>query len=188
MSTWDPSKHPRVPAGSPEGGQFVGFNRAPALRREWDDNPGGSWLEHERQLAEQRAREGRLVSGSPTAGWSGRLPAATVSKLPGLMGEHKLDLLRDVKASAIADSVRREGVKRPVFINVNHRGEAYINEGNHRAALAAAAGHLTVPVEFRYYAGGETVPGRWNVKSLKEKMATARAGILKVTRAARGSK
>jgi hypothetical protein len=144
-----------------------------SISRTWRDNPGGSWLAEERADDEERYQNGRRVPGTPTGGFEGHMPMEMIGKLPGLNDEHlNRQILHDFKSDPIRDSVKSEGIKEAVFINVNHRGDAFISEGNHRTALAREFGFKSIPVEVRYYGGGEDVPGPWNLKDLEAKFST----------------
>ena len=166
------------PASSSAG--RAAADKPAVLHSAWHDNPGGSWEEHERRYAQQEWEKGRKVVGSPTAGIEGRLPTLLVAELPGLLDEHRLPgILHDPKSQAIKDSVRQVGVLEPIFINVNHLGLAYINEGNHRAALARFFGHKTVPVEVRYFAGGEKIEKAWNLERLQSRYAKSLGSLLR---------
>ena len=41
------------------------------------------------------------------------------------------------------------------FIMVMHDGQAWVNEGNHRIMVAAKLGWEYIPIELKYYVGGE---------------------------------
>jgi hypothetical protein len=130
------------------------------------DNPGGSWLRGQmwRAARQFRAAQGRglgLVAGATTATVETRLPAKLLTRLPGIMGEHLKIHPGDAKVASMAEVIRKRGaikfkgrVYKP-FINVNYRGQAFINEGNHRVRAYAAAGKKSVPVQISYFAGGE---------------------------------
>jgi hypothetical protein len=149
------------------------------ISRVWQDNPGVSWmgergkewLDADRAYAAKKydPKRGRVIAGTATAGFEGRLPTSMVSSLPGENGEHKnKEILTDYKASPIKESIKNEGVKEPITIFVNHLGDAYISEGNHRAALAKEFKHKDVPVEVRYFAGGELVDGPWKLDKFRK--------------------
>lgn len=59
-------------------------------------------------------------------------------------------------------AIKSEGIYSPIFINVHYDGEAMINEGNRRALIARNLGLQYVPVEVKYYAGGERIYGPWH--------------------------
>jgi hypothetical protein len=68
----------------------------------------------------------------------------------------------NAKYRAIKESVEKEGFDpdqkgSTVLIDVNHKGEAFIAEGNNRAAVAKEFGVPSVKAEVRYYNGAEEV-------------------------------
>jgi len=74
----------------------------------------------------------------------------------------------------------RQGQEYAPFINVAWNGEAWVNEGNHRIMAAAALGWKDLPVQIRYFDGGERVksgvmyPGRIGLGDIKENFADGR--------------
>ena len=93
-----------------------------------------------------------------------------IAKLPGENNEHiNKNILNDFKSEPIKESIKNEGVKEPITIFVNHLGDAYISEGNHRTALANHFGLKDVPVDVRYFAGGELVEGPWELDKFESK-------------------
>jgi hypothetical protein len=131
------------------------------------DIPSISWLKGEREYAASRQmKTGRPIAGTMTSSFMGRLPVSMIKNLPGENKEHlNKEILSDYKAKPIFDSIKNEGVKEPITIFVNYKGDAYISEGNHRVHIADAVGLKDVPVDVRYFAGGELVNGKWNLKN-----------------------
>lgn len=160
----------------PEG-QIV----APLDRRERDydipnvyrDNPGGDWLEGQQRRADERLEEGFKVGGDVTAGVRiAYLDIDVAASLPGQMDEHLSDPRgRDPRRyDELAESITEKGFDvglRPLIV-VNHKGEAYVNEGNRRIAIAKKLGLPSVPVEIRYFAGGENAEGPLKLSKLEE--------------------
>lgn len=137
------------------------------ITRTHRDIPSISWLKGEREYAKGRQEKtGRPINGTVTSSFEGRLPVSMIKNLPGENKEHlNKKILTDYKATPIFESIKQEGVKEPVTIFVNYKGDAYISEGNHRTAIANAVGLKDIPVEVRYFAGGELVNGPWNMKN-----------------------
>jgi hypothetical protein len=52
------------------------------------------------------------------------------------------------------------------FIQVDHEGRAWVNEGNHRIMTAANRGEPYVRTNVRYHLGGEDVPGDFDPQTL----------------------
>lgn len=120
------------------------------------DNPGGGWLEDERK----KAKKGRW--GSLTAGFHDffQVPIKMVLNLKGMQGERRT--LTEPRVQELMASIKEHGMYQPIFINVLYDGTAEINEGNRRTLIAKTLGMKYVPVEVRYYAGGERIEGSWH--------------------------
>ena len=93
------------------------------------------------------------------------LPAELLHRLPGSMHEARSARNPDAKYDRLSETVAEEGFDRGqsesggVIVGVNHLGQAYIIEGNTRAALAFDQGIPSIKAEVRYYNGGEMVDG-----------------------------
>lgn len=124
------------------------------------DNPGGEWLERKQAASFQRKDK---CQGAITA-WFDEpllLPAKWLHYIPGAMGEDhkpgtpKFDaLLAQVQEVGFNLSPRMSGL-----MGINHEGQAFILEGNTRAAVATHLGIESIPFEVRYWNGGEEVLG-----------------------------
>jgi hypothetical protein len=127
------------------------------------DNPGGEWLEHDRERA-----KGSKMGGSVTGGFheTMQIPTKFTKNLRGLQGEHNIRKITDPDVQKLMKAIKAEGIYEPIFINVHWDGEAWINEGNRRAMIARALGMKTIPVNIRYFAGGERVDGPWHPDSI----------------------
>lgn len=93
------------------------------------------------------------------------LPAELLHRIPGSMHEARSARNPDAKYDRLSETVAEEGFDRGqsesggVIVGVNHLGQAYIIEGNTRAALAFDQGIPSIKAEVRYYNGGEMVDG-----------------------------
>jgi hypothetical protein len=135
------------------------------------DNPGGKWLERkieDVEAAMRRAPAGTAtekgIAGATTAYTRGAvmLPVNMVTNLPGAMDENRVP--GDPKYDRLMEKIDADGWKEDqdgnaILIGVNHRGEAYIVEGNTRTAAATALGVPDIRAEVRWYNGGESQPG-----------------------------
>jgi len=95
-----------------------------------------------------------------------KLPTKLLVQLPGQHGEHLAIKKDDAKVASMAEVIRkRGGILGPTgkpyrpFVNVDYKGRASMNEGNHRVRAYFAAGKKSVPVEIAYFAGGEKRKG-----------------------------
>ncbi len=97
------------------------------------------------------------------------LPSSFVNDLPGAMNETRM--AGDPKFDRLMESVREEGFDpdqkgNRVVVGVNHLGQAYVLEGNTRAAVAAASGVPNIRAEVRYFNGSEMVDGPFSPQNL----------------------
>lgn len=131
------------------------------------DNPGGDWLAAKQAQAEQNmllgevSARGRGLIGATTAYTRDPVdvPVALLKDLPGAMDEVRGP--GNVKYDTLLASVEKEGFKAdsPILIRINHRGEAYIVEGNTRVAVATAKNVEAIKARIEWMNGGE-VAGR----------------------------
>ena len=141
------------------------------------DNPAKwgntDWAKQKQAVAEKYAREGgksaqKLLSGPQTAflGIDNKKPLYLSTEfLSTLKGAN--DEVTDIsnpKYVDLKESVEKEGFLpdqkgNKILIGINHKGEAFIMEGNNRVALAKEFGAPSVKAEVRYYNGAEEVDG-----------------------------
>lgn len=107
----------------------------------------------------------KTYSGGPKQEKPLMLPAELLHRIPGSMHEARSARNPDIKYDRLSETVAEEGFDRDqkqsggVIVGVNHLGQAYIIEGNTRAALAFDQGIPSLKAEVRYYNGGEMVDG-----------------------------
>lgn len=140
------------------------------------DIPSQSWLQGKQEYAQQRGRNsyGVPYMGTMTGTFSEHvtLPVALLRQLPGMRGEqknvrkHDLDAIKKIMQST-GRLPQHNGHDYVPFINVAWNGEAWVNEGNHRIMAAAELGWPELPVEVRYFDGGELADGPLNPKKLR---------------------
>lgn len=145
------------------------------------DNPGGDWLKYKQEDAESMMSKYKNTDNSLGKGFSGSvtgyftkhvvIPVSHIKNTPGAMGEEnyvntpsnkKMDTLK----SEIGSPDKFDSKSHPIFIAVNHKGDAYTMEGNHRLAYAAQHGIDHIHAEVRYFNGGETVQGKYHPSTL----------------------
>ena len=150
------------------------------------DNPGGNWLKHQRENAEATVQKrGNIGAAGALTAWSKpvHVDPAKLSKIPGSMNERPEP--GNAKYDALHKSMSAEGYsnKSPLLVGINHRGEPHIIEGNNRAAVARDLGVKSIPVEFRWFAGGEQADGfkPEHIKSLMPDIAKAEGGAVEET-------
>lgn len=138
------------------------------------DNPGGDWLKYKQEDAMERYAPYRRgipykgLSGAATA-WARNvlLPVSEVSKVEGVMNERRAP--GDPQFDALMAKVQAEGFhpEYSVFVEINHLGEPWINEGNTRTAVAKALGIEYIPVDIQWMNGAEEVDGPWSPENVK---------------------
>lgn len=132
------------------------------------DVPNDDWLNGKIEYAKSKPRNsfGVPYMGTITAYVHGGAPKVDVSvlkNLPGMRGEQsnvrKDDLFAIMKIMKETGKLplRDNGEEYLPFINVAYNGEAWVNEGNHRIMAAAALGWKEMPIEIKYFDGGERV-------------------------------
>lgn len=131
------------------------------------DVPNEDWLNSKIEYAKEKGRDSFSVPYmGTTTGYlkdTVRLPVSLLKTFPGMRGEQKNvrpDDLRAIK-KIMKDTgklpVTKSGEEYAPFILVAYNGEAWVSEGNHRIMAAAELGWDTLPVELKYFDGGERV-------------------------------
>jgi hypothetical protein len=142
------------------------------------DNPGGKWLEGEKQMSR---KSGTTEFGCPsrfgsvTASFSEPVlvPVDLAAEVPGMRGEQKNVRQDDLaglvklmqKTGRLPDGMTK-GKEYPPFIMIDYAGRPWVNEGNHRIMAAKKLGWKYIPIEVRYFAGGEENKGPWDPNHL----------------------
>lgn len=132
------------------------------------DVPNEEWLQGKIDYAKSRGRDSYGVpymTSSTTAVVKPniRLPVSLLKRLPGMRGEQKnvrqkdLDAIIKIMKDTGKLPLMRNGEEYMPFVVVAHNGEAWVSEGNHRIMAAAALGWDTLPIELRYFDGGERI-------------------------------
>lgn len=132
------------------------------------DVPNLDWLQGKIDYAKSRGRDSYGVpymTSSTTAVVKPniRLPVSLLKRLPGMRGEQNNVRQKDLEAimKIMKDTgklpLTRSGEEYAPFVVVAYNGEAWVSEGNHRIMAAAKLGWDTLPVELKYFDGGERV-------------------------------
>lgn len=166
----------RQPAGGPgaagEGAEAdrlggVGKEAKPSLRdtvdvaRLYVDVPNEEWLQSQIDYAIKKGRNrwGVPYMGKITASYRSApvdVPVSVLEKIPGQRDE------QNNRREESLDYIRKNWdavSKEPPYIEVAYNGEAWVSEGNHRIMVAAEKGIKSLPVEIRYFDGGERKAG-----------------------------
>jgi len=131
------------------------------------DVPNDEWLNKQIRKAKEEGRDefGAPYTGKITAYFPDKvkLPVDLLKKLPGMRGEQKnvrredLEKIMQIMKNTGKLPLSPFGTEYAPFVQVAWNGEAWVNEGNHRIMAADALGWEYLPVELRYYDGGERV-------------------------------
>lgn len=144
------------------------------------DNPGGNWLEGKKKQTEEAGFDERgmperfgTVTGSLSA--PVLMPIDLAASIPGMQGEQQnvrqdsLDWLKNSMDATGRLPMRQDGKAEYVpFVQVDQNGNAWVNEGNHRIMAAKELGWTHIPVEVRWFNGGEAVDGKFAPAKLLE--------------------
>jgi hypothetical protein len=144
------------------------------------DNPGGKWLEDK---ASETMSSGRNEHGFPktpgtvTAHFDRPvlLPVKLLTKIKGARGEQA-----NVRSDSLEwlEAYMRKNKKLPnsgdgdkeyvPFVAIMYNGEPFVMEGNHRIMAAARSGFAALPVEIKYFTGGEQADGMLTPEFVKK--------------------
>jgi hypothetical protein len=166
-----PTKAPEAPPAARDVDlakkKYGYYQDNPALR---GTTQGREWIAEKQAMAEKSGF--RALAGTITAKFREilTLPTADVATIPGARGERRRR--GEGQYDALEKEVSREGwdPSHPIAIDVNHRGEPYIYEGNTRVAVARDKGIPSIQVEIRWLNGGEMAKGNWSPESVLAKV------------------
>jgi phage gp37-like protein len=130
------------------------------------DVPNEEWLQDQIDYAIERGRNrnGVPYMGKGTAyAMNVQVPVDILKRLPGMSNEQQnirkndLDAIIKIMRDTGKLPLSKSGGEYLPFINVAYNGEAWVNEGNHRIMAAAKLGLDSLPIEIRYFDGGERI-------------------------------
>jgi hypothetical protein len=144
----------------------------------YEDIPNEDWLQGKIDYAVRSPRNefGVPKMSSITGSFSNPVlvPARFFEGVKGQRGEQ--DNVRQESLSAIRKIIRETG-RMPLtddgreyvpYVEIGYDGKPFISEGNHRVMAAIAEGMEYIPVELRYFDGGQRRAGKWAPNNLKE--------------------
>lgn len=139
------------------------------------DVPNEAWLKEAIEYSKSRGRDryGVPHMDKMTGYFKGR-PMVTLSTLSTLNGERgergsvRQESLDWLKAEMAENGLKNVG---DPYIEVGYDGVPWISEGNHRIMAAEALGWYAMPIEIRYFDGGERVNGVMHPEHIINKMA-----------------
>jgi hypothetical protein len=154
-----------------------------------EEEGGLEWLHNKVDASKEKGRNrwgvpsmGK-VTGSFTEAVS--VPVEVLAKIPGQRNE------QDNVRGASLDYIRANWAKViafPPYIEVAYNGEAWVSEGNHRIMVAVERGEKTLPVEIRYFDGGERVKGPLHPQRLCSQSLPVSSRVRSAPVPARGSR
>jgi hypothetical protein len=178
-----------------ENGPSASQNFTPKDYGYTESNPGGEWVENKQRRAEEMAAlsspenaGGKMLSGPITAALGGDfknsslfLDTKFLSKLRGANDENRR--AGDVRYDRLKKQIQERGFdpeqKSPdleeafpdspgnaIVIGVNHKGEAFILEGNTRVAIANEMDVPSVRAEVKYFNGAEEVDSPFSPQNI----------------------
>lgn len=150
------------------------------------DNPGGAWLASKQQECRKAGSNqyGAPKYFGPVTGYYSTkvlLPISVISKIHGVMGEQNR-----TREDSLAWLVKEMGDNNRLplfsgdkqycpFITVDYKGIPWVNEGNHRIKAATQLEWKYLPIEVRYFSGGEQANGILSPEKVNTYDAQARA-------------
>jgi len=185
---------PGVMESSATPQDFEFYQDNPAVSR---PDSGKEWLESNIRFTEERYadREPSMLRGPITANLGSRntdmfLSTDELTQLPGAMGETRGP--GDPNFDRLLEQIKTEGFDpdqagNKVVVGVNHKGEAYLMEGNTRAAVAKELGIPNIKTEVRYWNGGEMIDGPYKPEAVAARAVVNKAegGVVSLADVAR---
>jgi hypothetical protein len=140
-----------------ENSPVTAIDREVVAARFINDIPNETWLAEEvdRINAGGRNQFGVLKYFGSITGRFDRVLHLPVSKLVELPGERNEQTNVRPKALKYIRANFASVLQQPLYVEVDPLGAAWVNEGNHRIMVAAELGIVSLPVEVRYFTGGE---------------------------------
>lgn len=143
------------------------------------DNPGGDWEKGKQRYAEELMKEkkgkgplGKGLVGDSTARTTKpvKLSVDSIKNARGSNEEHEYRHTNDSKTRQlekdIGDPSNFDTQNNPIEVRVNHKGEPFIHNGNHRLEYAKRHGITHIHANIQYHAGGENADGPLHPKKL----------------------
>ena len=169
-------------------GKKLGKARAPVqeslFQREdkpvtfYEDIPNENWLQGKIDYAVQSPRNqfGVPKMSSVTGSFKSpvMVPTRWLKDAKGQRGEENnvrqkdLDAIRKIIRETGKFPLNEDGTEYVPYIEIGYDGKPWVSEGNHRIMAAIAEGLEYIPVELRYFDGGQRRAGKWAPDNIKE--------------------
>jgi hypothetical protein len=170
----------------------------PAASREvdipqfYEDIPNESWLQGKVDYAIRSPRNqfGVPKMSSVTGSFKApvMVPTRWLTDAKGQRGEEKnvrqkdLDAIRKIIRETGKFPLNEDGTEYVPYIEIGYDGKPWVSEGNHRIMAAIAEGMDYIPVELRYFDGGQRRAGVWgpgNIASITERVKQERPAAMR---------
>jgi hypothetical protein len=153
----------------------------PAYRYQDENEHGKAWL-LDKQEGAMESGDPTLLRGSVTA-WMGTqrrmlLPVSFLAKIPGARNEKRIP--GEPQYDGLLAHIKKVGHdidQVHILVGVNHFGEAYVIEGNTSIAVAPKFGITALPVEFRWFNGGEMATGPYSPATVAKQAVNILTGV-----------
>lgn len=157
-----------------------------------EDIPNESWLQGKIEYAQSSPRNEFGVPKMSSV--TGRfkepvmVPARWLKDAKGQRGEEKnvrqkdLEAIRKIIRETGKFPLNEDGTEYVPYIEIGYDGKPWVSEGNHRIMAAIAEGMDYIPVELRYFDGGQRRAGVWspgNVASITERVEQERSAAMR---------
>ena len=166
------------------GDRGAGEVTKPSTVTFYEDIPNESWLQGKIDYAMESPRNKFGVPKmSSTTGYFKEpvmVPTRWFEDVKGQRGEQQNVRKNDLEAirKIIRDTGKfpiEDGKEYVPYIEIGYDGKPWISEGNHRIMAAIAEGLEYIPIQLRYFDGGQRRAGKWNPENIKE--ITERVGV-----------
>jgi hypothetical protein len=181
-----------------EGGKGRPTEGRPAASREvdipqfYEDIPNESWLQGkiDYALLSPRNEFGVPKMSSVTGRFTEpvMVPSRWLKDAKGQRGEEKnvrqkdLDAIRKIIRETGRFPLNEDGTEYVPYIEIGYDGKPWVSEGSHRIMAAIAEGMDYIPVELRYFDGGQRRAGVWgpsNIASITERVKQERPAAMR---------
>jgi hypothetical protein len=151
---------------------------APAPVRFYEDIPNEYWLQGKIDYAAQSPKNNFGVPKmSSVTGYFKNpviVPTRWLTNAKGQRGEENnvrkndLEAIRKIIRETGKFPLTEDGKEYVPYIEIGYDGKPWVSEGNHRIMAAIAEGLEYIPVELRYFDGGQRRAGKWDPENVKE--------------------